>query len=294
MYIFELKSAMSAAERILMSNLVSRFSFGGTHFRNAEVAQNLTAILNKEKSVSHKIPTVGGELDIVSKGGQLVISSARKVDGAVQWERIAVVKYEKTAGDLYSQGSRGLHWIMNDMTAKSGTASEKELIALRNMHRLSLIGRAKFSGLINVVCGKNWVPADNFFEVDTASIEKLVTQNSGLMPKAQQTRLIDAIVKYAQTTFTNAAVTDEAIKLAETARGELDRTFQSVNGYLGAGINFNALRHAVSELQWNDVTYGYEDTKIVLANEDVVVGAYTLDEVGMVINLMSGFAGVIE
>lgn len=294
MYIFELKSAMTAAERILLSNLVNRFSFGGPGARNVEVAMNLTAILSKEKSVSHKIHTIEGELDIAVKGGQLVISSARNVDGAVQWERIAVVKYEKGNGEMYNQGSRGLTWVLSEMSAKPGTASEKELRALRHMHRLSTIARAKYYGLINVVCGKNWVPADNFFEIDTAGIEKLVTANAGLMPKPQQERLIAAITKHATTTYTNVSLTAEDLKISADVRAELDRVFQSVNGWLGAGINHNQLRHAISDLHWNDVTYGYNDTRIELGYEDEIVGVYTLDEVGMVINLMSGFAGVVE
>ena len=292
MYIFELKSAMSAAERILMSNLVNRFAFGGPGCRNVEVAQNLTAILSKERTVSHKIHGIEGELDIASKGGQLVISSARNVEGAVQWERIAVIKYEKGTNDCYSQGSRGLTWIMSEMVGKSGSASEKELLALRNMHRLSSIARGQFYGFISVVCGKGWVPADRLFDVNVEGIEKLVSANAGLMPKAQQIRLAAAIVKFAITTYSNNALTAEDIKQAEDKREEMDRVFQSVNGYLGAGINHNALRHAVNDLRWNDVTFGYNDTRVELAYGGEVVGVYTLEEVGMANNLMSGFAGL--
>lgn len=294
MYIFELKSAMTAAERILMSNLVNRFAFGGPGCRNVEVAQNLTAILSKEKTMSHKIHGVEGELDIASKGGQLVISSARNVDGAVQWERIAVIKYDKSPSDNYSQGSRGLTWIMSEMIAKSGSASEKELLALRNMHRLASVSRAQFYGLVSIVCGKGWVPADRLFETNADGIETLVSANAGLMPKAQQTRLAAAITAFVLTTYTNVALTEEDIKLAEEKREEMDRVFQSVNGYLGAGINHNQLRHAISDLRWNDVTFGYNDTRVELGHEGQVVGVYTLEEVGMVSNLMSGFAGLID
>lgn len=292
MYIFELKSAMSAAERVLMANLVNRFSYGCGPRNNVEVAQNLTAILTKDKSVSYKLHGVEGELDISCKGGQLVISSARNVDGAVQWERIGVVKYEKDQNGYGGNGSRGLHWILSEMVGKVGTASEKELRALRNMNRLGTVARAQFYGLINVVCGKGWVPADRLFEANVEGIEKLVRENCGLMPKAQQTLLAAAITKFAITSYSNTALTADDIKLAEDKREEMDRVFQSVNGYLGAGINNNPLRQAITDLRWVDAFFGYNDTKIELGTDGEVVGVYTLEELGLVSDLMSGFAGL--
>lgn len=294
MYIFELKSAMSAAERILMSNMITRFNFGSGPRNNVEVAQNLTAILTKEKTYTHKIHGVEGELDVACKGGQLVISSARNVDGAVQWERIAVIKYEKMPNEYTGGGSRGLNWVLNEMAGKSGSASEKELIALRNMFRLSIVARAQFHGLISVVCGKGWVPADRLFDVNVEGIEKLVKEHGGLMPKAQQAELSAALVRFATTTYTNVALTADDIRSAEDKRDELDRVYHSVNGYLGAGCNNNALRNLVTDLRWNDTTFGYSDTKIEVAHDGMMVGVYTLEELGKVTDLMSGFAGLIE
>lgn len=297
MYNFEVKSTPSAAERILLSTLYVH-GFRG-RLRGApivEVTADLTALLSKEKTLRHSQHGVPGELEIAVKNGQLIITTARADEaGVVQWERLAVIKYESSNQNCGHRGTISLAWLMSELTAKSGSASQAELSAIQNIRHLSTLPRAQQHGLMTLACGNNWSPTDVLFDIKGSDIVKLVKDNAGRIPAAQQDRLIDAITKAAQATFVNGIVDFVMVDQFKAALDHLDSVATSINGWFSFTGHENPLSTALNVLRFNEHVFFYNDTKIDVVNIDQkVIGKYSLTELGLYVDNLSGLAGIRE
>lgn len=297
MYNFEVKSTPSAAERILLSTLYVH-GFRG-RFRGApivEVTADLTALLSKEKTLRHSQHGVPGELELAVKNGQLIITTARADEaGVVQWERLAVIKYESSNQNSGQRGTISLAWLMSELTAKSGSASQAELSAIQNIRYLGTLPRAQQQGLMTLACGNNWSPTDVLFDIKGSDIVKLVKDNAGRIPAAQQDRLIDAITKATQATFVNSIVDFVMVDQFKAALDHLDAVATSINGWFGFTGHENPLSIALNILRFNEHVFFYNDTKIDVVNTDLkVIGKYSLTELGLYVDNLSGLAGIRE
>lgn len=296
MYNFEVKSTPSAAERILLATMYVHNFRRQRGISAVEVTADLTALLSKEKAVRHSQHGVPGELEITVKNGQLIITTARADEaGVVQWERLAVIKYDGDQQNFGHRGTFSIAWLMSELSAKAGSASAAELSAIQNIRQLGTLPRAQQQGLMTLACGNNWSPTDVLFDIKSADIAKLVKDNAGRVPAKQQDRLIEAITKATQATFINGIVDFVVVEQYKDALANLDAVANSINGWFSFTGHENPLCTAMNVLRFNEHVFFYDDTKVAVVSMDQkVIGKYSLTELGLFVDNLSGLAGIRE